>query len=166
MVTYSKHGDHQTCANTLQDAALLQLSARFEGFDWDTIAKHMPTGRTAWTCFSRYQKSLNNAITKVPVTANGHGNVLTKVDDERFGLVSVDIDQTGRSWTYQMWQQFILMFKRHSGRCSTSLSEALVSSLAITSKHRSVGPLSRWTCWEQVCVSWATFTMIQIGGPV
>jgi len=48
-----------------EDAALLQLSARYEGFDWDTIAKHMPTGRTAWTCFSRYQKSLNNAITKV-----------------------------------------------------------------------------------------------------
>lgn len=60
----------QTCSNTLQDAALLQLSARYEGFDWDTIAKHMPTGRTAWTCFSRYQKSLNNAITKVPVTVH------------------------------------------------------------------------------------------------
>lgn len=47
-----------------EDVALLQLSSRYEGFDWDQISQHMPTGRTAWRCFERYQKSLNNGIVK------------------------------------------------------------------------------------------------------
>ena len=49
----------------LQDASLIKLSTRYEGYGWDAIAKHMPTWRTAWRCFSRYQRCLNNSILKV-----------------------------------------------------------------------------------------------------
>jgi len=47
-----------------EDASLIKLSTRYEGYDWDVIAKHMPSWRTAWRCFSRYQRCLNNAILK------------------------------------------------------------------------------------------------------
>ncbi|CAJ1461021.1 unnamed protein product [Effrenium voratum] len=45
--------------------ALLQLATRFEGRLWEEIARHMPHPRTAFRCFSRYQRSLNNSIIRI-----------------------------------------------------------------------------------------------------
>lgn len=48
----------------LEDMFLLKLSTQQEGFGWDAVAEGLPTPRTAWRCFARYQRSLNNRLLK------------------------------------------------------------------------------------------------------
>lgn len=41
-----------------------RLCSRYQGFDWDAVSAHFPTARTAWRCFQRYQRALNNGIVR------------------------------------------------------------------------------------------------------
>eukprot|EP00930_Biecheleria_cincta_P072969 TRINITY_DN60318_c0_g1_i1.p1 TRINITY_DN60318_c0_g1~~TRINITY_DN60318_c0_g1_i1.p1 ORF type:complete len:583 (-),score=102.53 TRINITY_DN60318_c0_g1_i1:98-1846(-) len=46
------------------DMLLLKLSTQQEGYNWDAVAEGLPAPRTAWRCFARYQRSLNNSLLK------------------------------------------------------------------------------------------------------
>jgi len=46
-----------------EDLALVELSSKNRGFNWQEVAKHSP-GRTPWRCFSRYQQALNTKQTR------------------------------------------------------------------------------------------------------
>eukprot|EP00401_Gymnodinium_catenatum_P036969 CAMPEP_0117495894 /NCGR_PEP_ID=MMETSP0784-20121206/20371_1 /TAXON_ID=39447 /ORGANISM="" /LENGTH=769 /DNA_ID=CAMNT_0005290837 /DNA_START=76 /DNA_END=2385 /DNA_ORIENTATION=- len=53
-----------------EDKALLQLSSEYGGFDWDTVAKRMGTGRGAWDCLCRYQQCLNPHVVRTTWTSD------------------------------------------------------------------------------------------------
>eukprot|EP00933_Yihiella_yeosuensis_P030551 TRINITY_DN24188_c0_g1_i1.p1 TRINITY_DN24188_c0_g1~~TRINITY_DN24188_c0_g1_i1.p1 ORF type:complete len:560 (-),score=111.74 TRINITY_DN24188_c0_g1_i1:297-1976(-) len=42
-----------------EDIATLKLVTEHAGYDWDGMARRLPTARTAWRCFARYQRYLN-----------------------------------------------------------------------------------------------------------
>uniref|UniRef100_A0A7S4HSI4 Uncharacterized protein n=1 Tax=Vannella robusta TaxID=1487602 RepID=A0A7S4HSI4_9EUKA len=47
-----------------EDKRLLDLAKQYKNHEWEQIAKALGTNRTAFQCFSRYQRSLNTAIVK------------------------------------------------------------------------------------------------------
>eukprot|EP00918_Siedleckia_nematoides_P012093 GHVU01026529.1.p1 GENE.GHVU01026529.1~~GHVU01026529.1.p1 ORF type:complete len:258 (+),score=31.02 GHVU01026529.1:740-1513(+) len=69
-----------------EDLKIIALAAKYEGRHWQHVAWELGTGRTAFQCFERYQRSLNKVSERERERASAVGNL--RVTAYLDGLIS------------------------------------------------------------------------------
>eukprot|EP00929_Paragymnodinium_shiwhaense_P119365 TRINITY_DN91256_c0_g1_i1.p1 TRINITY_DN91256_c0_g1~~TRINITY_DN91256_c0_g1_i1.p1 ORF type:complete len:571 (-),score=125.84 TRINITY_DN91256_c0_g1_i1:153-1865(-) len=98
----------------LEDKAILMLAAQHGNFEWNEVAKQLGTGRTAWSCFQRFQQVLNpkiGATSWSPAECAVHRFWSSMVNpgqhgpdvSARLGLECFDSAQCLMKWNRSLW---------------------------------------------------------------